>query len=84
MVGPGLLHMLSLTGMFFAGGPNRSQTWQRRFNKPNTATIYAVIPGALCILLQLQGLFGIYAYSMVKERIVNADKECSNTHARAR
>ena len=71
MVGPGLLHMLSLMGMSFTRRSNRSQTWQRRFNEQNTETIYFVIPGALRILLQLQRLFGVYADSIVKERIVD-------------
>ncbi|MGD9133362.1 MAG: hypothetical protein PVF78_06945 [Desulfobacterales bacterium] len=44
--------------------------------------IYAIIPGALCILLQLQRLFGVYADSIVKEKIVDDDKELSNTCAR--
>ena len=82
MVVPGLIHMLSLIEMIFAGGPNRSQTRQNRFNKQNTMAIYAIIPGALCILLRLQRLFGVYADSIVKEKIVDDDKELSNTCAR--
>ena len=74
--------MLSLMGMSFTRRSNRSQTWQRRFNEQNTETIYFVIPGALRILLQLQRLFGVYADSIVKERIIDDDKEYSNTYAR--
>jgi hypothetical protein len=61
--------------MIFAIRSNKSQTWQRRFNEQNTATIYAVIPGTLCILSQLQGLFGVYADSIVKKKIIADDKE---------
>jgi hypothetical protein len=78
------LTWLSLIGMIFPSGSNRSQMWQSRYNRPNTVTIYAVISVAFCILLQLQGLFGVYADSIVKERIVDDIKEISNTHARVR